>query len=238
MDVIGKSMMNKIKYYLKRIPNIPKTFLMNFYYLPLKQAIHFPIFVASNIKIKSLGDRNALKLNCYHHGSINLGISHGPYNINIGVKGCWDISRGACIYFEGTCSLAAGIKMDIGSGAKVFVGDGVSMNTACLVVARKQVRFGKDMMAGWNCSFMDTDHHIIFTEYEEVCNYPCEIVIGDHVWIGANSTILKGSNIGDNSIIALGTVISADYGERENVIIAGNPGRIVKESRNWSRKGF
>ena len=230
--------MNKLSYYLKRIPNIPKTLLLNFYYLPLKQAIHFPIFVASNVRIESLGDRNAVKIDSYRRGSVNLGTSRGPYNMNKGVKGNWNISKGGQIYFEGTCSLAAGIRIDVGSKATVFIGDKVSMNTACLVVAKKKIHFGKDMMAGWNCNFMDTDHHVVFNEERIACNQPREVVIGNHVWIGANSTILKGSKIGDNSIVALGAIVSSNYGENKNVIIAGNPGRIVKERRNWSREGY
>lgn len=34
-----------------------------------------------------------------------------------------------------------------------------------------------------------------------------DVVIGDNVWIGANSVILRGSRIGDNAVIAAGTIV-------------------------------
>lgn len=53
-----------------------------------------------------------------------------------------------------------------------------------------------------------------------------EIVIGDNVWIGTNSKIMKNIKIGKNSIISAGSVVIKDV--PENVIVAGNPAKIVK----------
>ncbi|PRP66925.1 acyltransferase [Nonlabens agnitus] len=52
------------------------------------------------------------------------------------------------------------------------------------------------------------------------------IVIGENVWIGQNARINKGVSIGDNSIVAANTVVTKDV--PSNSIVAGNPGRIVK----------
>jgi tetrahydrodipicolinate N-succinyltransferase len=55
-----------------------------------------------------------------------------------------------------------------------------------------------------------------------------EIAIGDNVWIGAGVFITKGVHIGKRSIIAANTVVTKNV--PENVLFAGNPGRVVKEN--------
>ena len=53
------------------------------------------------------------------------------------------------------------------------------------------------------------------------------VVIGDAVWIGANSTILKGVTIGDGAIVARGSMVTKDV--EPFTIVAGNPAKKVKE---------
>lgn len=53
------------------------------------------------------------------------------------------------------------------------------------------------------------------------------IIIGDDVWIAANAIVLRGVTIGDRSIVAAGSVVTKDV--PPNVIVAGNPSRIVRE---------
>ena len=51
--------------------------------------------------------------------------------------------------------------------------------------------------------------------------------LGDNVWLGDRSTVLKGVTIGDNSIVAASSVVTKDV--PANVIVAGNPAVIVRE---------
>ena len=54
-----------------------------------------------------------------------------------------------------------------------------------------------------------------------------EIKIGDNVWIGWNCTVLKGVQIGKNSVVAAGSVVlRGKY--PNNSLIAGNPAKVVK----------
>lgn len=53
----------------------------------------------------------------------------------------------------------------------------------------------------------------------------CPVSIGDHVFIGANSTILMGVSIGQRSVIAAGSVVTKDV--PENSIVAGTPAQII-----------
>lgn len=53
------------------------------------------------------------------------------------------------------------------------------------------------------------------------------IIIGNNVWIGGHSVIIGGVEIGDNSIIASGSVVTKDV--PENTIFAGNPAKKLKD---------
>jgi len=57
------------------------------------------------------------------------------------------------------------------------------------------------------------------------------IVIGDNVFIGANSVLLPGVNIGDNVIIGAGSIISKNI--PSNSIAVGNPCKVIKENRPY-----
>jgi acetyltransferase-like isoleucine patch superfamily enzyme len=55
---------------------------------------------------------------------------------------------------------------------------------------------------------------------------PKPIHIKKNVWIGANATILQGVTIGENSVVAAGSVVSNDV--PDNVVVGGIPARIIK----------
>lgn len=59
---------------------------------------------------------------------------------------------------------------------------------------------------------------------------PKAIVIKKNAWIGANATILQGVTIGENSIVAAGSVVSKDV--PDNVIVGGIPAKIIKTFEN------
>ncbi|MDI9401162.1 MAG: acyltransferase [Limisphaerales bacterium] len=54
------------------------------------------------------------------------------------------------------------------------------------------------------------------------------IRIGDGCFIGANSIILKGTELGKNCVVGAGSVVCGKF--PDNVIIAGNPAKVLKEN--------
>ena len=78
----------------------------------------------------------------------------------------------------------------------------------------------------------DSDWHGIYDRTDYVAK-PLPVTIAKNVWIGERSIILKGTEIGENSIIGAGSVVSGKV--PANVIYAGNP---AKEIRKLDKEEF
>jgi len=73
-------------------------------------------------------------------------------------------------------------------------------------------------------------HHIVY-EGNKVRESSKLIVIGNQVWIGSGARILKGVIIGDNAIIAAGSIVTRDI--PANCMAAGIPARVVRTNVSW-----
>lgn len=114
--------------------------------------------------------------------------------------------------------------------ARIILEDGVGLNGTSITCRSKTIRIGKGTMIGPNCVIVDSDFHRpwppemrrVYTGDE--CD--SDVCIGRNVWIGANCMVLKGVIIGDNSVVAAGSVVVKTI--PENVLAAGNPARVIK----------
>lgn len=146
------------------------------------------------------------------------------------------IGRGVSVY--------AGCSFSIGQKGCVEVGDYTLLNGA-LLMAEEKLTIGHHCLVSWNVGIADSDFHPIdpaqrILDAEAINPYSSNrqrppigtkpVTIGNNVWIGMNAIILKGVTIGDNSIVAAGAVVTHDI--PENVVYAGNPGKIVKELKD------
>ena len=95
------------------------------------------------------------------------------------------------------------------------------------IIARGTVDIGDDCLIGENVTIMDHNAHGVKpSERRKSAGTVKDVIIGKNVWIGNNVTILPGSKIGDNCILAVGCVVKGNI--PDNVIVQGNPGVIVK----------
>lgn len=127
------------------------------------------------------------------------------------------------------CTLVCGIEGHIEIGENSML-NGVS------VTSYKKVSIGKNCHIASSTLITDTDFHPVdpTIREQEVLGYKIdyahvnkdEVKIGDNVWIGWGSIILKGVTIGDNSIIGAGSVVISDV--PANTLAAGNPAKIKK----------
>ena len=113
--------------------------------------------------------------------------------------------------------------------AKIEIGNNVGISGAT-IYARKEITIGDNTLIGGNVKILDNDFHPIEVEArnldikEKIGTR--KIKIGKDCFIGANSLILKGVEIGDGSVVGAGSVVTGKF--PSNVVIAGNPARVIK----------
>jgi acetyltransferase-like isoleucine patch superfamily enzyme len=94
---------------------------------------------------------------------------------------------------------------------------------------------GPDCMFAYDIEVRTSDEHSIVDETSgKRVNPDKSVRIGEHVWIGARSVVLKGVNIGDQSVIATGSIVSKDVGA--GVVAAGTPARQIRHGVTWDRR--
>jgi maltose O-acetyltransferase len=85
-----------------------------------------------------------------------------------------------------------------------------------------RIRLGNDVYLAPNVCFFASGHDI--NDLTRLVGD--DIVIGDHVWIGANAIVLPGVRIGENSVIGAGSVVTKSI--PSNSIAVGNPARVIR----------
>ena len=94
---------------------------------------------------------------------------------------------------------------------------------------------GNDCMFS-SCHILAGDcHKIVDKITKKELNTESNLVVGDHVWIGYNATILKNAKISSGSIVGTNSLVAGKFDEEESVIIAENPARIIKKNIEWRK---
>lgn len=100
-----------------------------------------------------------------------------------------------------------------------------------------RVIIGDETIIALETAIFCSDFHAITDRNGKPLNQGREIIIGRHCWIGKWAKILKNVRIADNTIIGAGAFVSKSC-EEENVILAGNPAKIVKRDVYWVKAKY
>ncbi len=107
----------------------------------------------------------------------------------------------------------------------------------------KNITIGNDVMFSINIRVLSGDGHSLFdittgknvnSILEELSDYKKKTVIGDHVWVGMNATIMAGTNIGSGSVIGANSLVKGVF--PNNCAIGGNPAKLLKKDVAWCRR--
>lgn len=109
-------------------------------------------------------------------------------------------------------------------GKNITVGKNVFINACCHFQDQGGVTLGDDCLIGHNVVFATLNHGIAPEKRVSMNHAP--IVLGKNVWVGSNSTILQGVTVGDNAIIAAGSVVNRDV--PANTIVGGVPAKHIR----------
>jgi len=139
-------------------------------------------------------------------------------------------------------SCYAGCSFAIAENGTCTIGDFTLLNGA-LIMAEDKIDIGSHCLISWNVGIADSDFHPLepaqrLIDAQALAPFfkdrparpklkTAPVRIADNVWIGMNAVILKGVTIGENSIVAAGSVVTKSI--PPNTVVAGNPAVIVKE---------
>ncbi|MBN1506429.1 MAG: acyltransferase [Sedimentisphaerales bacterium] len=119
--------------------------------------------------------------------------------------GCLRINylRAAGISIGRDCMVSWGAKLDV-SGGRIIIGDRCTITHGCIILSHDRAK-----------KRIDSEDKGRGT-----------VRLGNDVFIGVNSVILRDVTIGDYSIVGAGSVVTKDV--PSGVVVAGNPARIIK----------
>lgn len=118
----------------------------------------------------------------------------------------------------------------------LYLGPGASFTAEArfLPTERKHVIIGRDAMFSSRVTFRTADPHLVYAvgNHQRV-NPSASIWIGDHVWLGEDTLLLKGARVGSGSILAARALITKSV--PSNSTAAGVPARLVGRGIFWTR---
>lgn len=169
-------------------------------------------------------------MNCSISPTAQIKIIHGlhinmPWDFYLhNERGVLSVRDNACI----TCddfAIHYGCHIVVCAGGKLNLQTGF-MNSGCVIDCKKSISIGKNACIAREVLIRDYDPHIIVGSESSA-----EIKIGDNVWIGARSMILKGVTIGDGAVIAAGAVVTHDV--PPHTLVGGVPAKILRSNIEW-----
>ena len=217
----------KLKYYFQL--NWLKTLYVNFRTLPLRSAIKLPVLIFPRTRIKSLRGRVIIDGKIVH-GMIKIGrcdvVSLTGADTVLSITGT--------LHLAGKAVIGRGSSLVVQKNATLQLGENFRITGGTTILCEKSITVGNSFLSSWDNLIMDSDHHDIVDISGRVINPPCPVTIGNHVWLGCRTTLLKGCTLPDNCIVAAGSVLTRNFTQSNSVI--GGCGReqtILRQDINW-----
>lgn len=227
---VQNTIMDRIQAKLKFLFSIgSQTVFFNLKHFPLKVALRFPVLLSKKVYLRNTSGtvilRQPIKTGMIRIGFGDVGIFDDKRSRTI-----WEVS--GKIEFEGMAQIGHGSKISVAKNGHLTIGDNLRITAESTIYASKEIRIGKNCLFSWDILMMDTDFHTIRDEFGRISNSSMPIHIGDNVWIGCRSLILKGARVPDNCIIGANTHLHKPL-EKSDSLYAGNPVKLIKERISW-----
>lgn len=121
-------------------------------------------------------------------------------------------------------------------GSHIEVGKNFFANYNCTIIDVAKVKIGDNCQMAPNVAIYTAGHPVHPVSRNSMYEYGIEVTIGDNVWIGGNTIILPGVNIGNNTVIGAGSVVTKDIPDW--VIAAGNPCKVIRNITEKDKKFY
>ena len=123
------------------------------------------------------------------------------------------------------CNILPPFKCDY--GFHIEVGENFFANYNFIVLDGNYVRIGDNVWIAPNVGIYAAGHPLDVKDRIDGWEYAYPVTIGNNVWIGGSVSIIGGVTIGDNAVVAAGSVVIRDV--PANTLVAGNPARVIRK---------
>lgn len=125
-----------------------------------------------------------------------------------------------------------------GNNCTIEIGNNTSFTHHCQLEAQEEgthILIGEDCMFSNNILVRTNDSHYIYdSQTGERINPPKNVHIGNHVWLAAYTTVMKGVSIGNGSVVGYRSVVTKDI--PSSCLAVGTPAKVAKQNIEWSRE--
>lgn len=177
------------------------------------------------------GDREAVEGRIVFTG-IGARVMVGPGCVATGLR--IEAGAGAIVRIGADCHLGS-LFVHAVAGAHVELGGGSGLNGAVRILLHEpgRVVIGAGALIADGVDIMNSDMHpILDRQTGERVNPAADVEIGERVWIGQRSLVLKGARIGHDTVIGAGAVVTGEI--PAHCVAAGNPARVMRTGVRWA----
>ncbi|MFT8312091.1 MAG: sugar O-acetyltransferase [Sporolactobacillus sp.] len=121
-------------------------------------------------------------------------------------------------------------------GSNTHFGNSVYANFNLTLVDDAPIYVGNDVMFGPNVTITTAGHPINPYLRRKKMQFNLSVTIKNNVWIGAQSVVLPGVTIGENSVIGAGSVVTKNI--PDNVVAVGHPCKVLREIGERDKKYY
>lgn len=112
-------------------------------------------------------------------------------------------------------------------GYNIHVGEQFFANFDCILLDTCDITIGKNALLAPHVKIYTASHPLNVKMRTSWIGTGKAVKIGDNCWIGGDAVIVPGVTLGNNVIVGAGAVVTKSFGD--NVVIAGNPARIIHQ---------
>jgi hypothetical protein len=213
----------------KYLRSIFRSLYFNLKYFPFSQAIKLPVLLTPNVYLKVTKGKITIDAPI-RTGMIRIGVDGVGIFDHRHSKAIWEVWGE--VIFKGTARFGHGSKISVGESGRLTLGDEFLITAESTICCFNEVSFGNHCYLSWEILVMDTDYHKITDMQGTIINPDMPVRFGNNVWIGCRSTVLKGSSVEDNNIIAAGSLLTGPV-PGQNQVIGGTPAKVIRTGVNW-----
>lgn len=207
---------------------LPKSIYLCLKSMPLKEAIHVPIFVSANTKLVSLKGRIKMDSLSLRPGMVRIGLGGSGTVRHVPVA----VENNGLMVFGDHVNLGGGTQIcTVDKQSRLVIGRNTSVTGNSHIVSKELVKIGNNCLISWEVQIMDTDFHRLLDQ-DTVINTVQPVQIESNTWICSRATLLKGTQIAQGSVIASNALIIGKLTEK-NCVWTGMPLKIIRDNVHW-----